>query len=144
MKKYGWPLIISAGLLVFAHYLFNQPIGGNLWQSAQGYAEGETPPLNVTAFILEYVGWVAYSFYFVWLYRKLQYTKVTEAMLLCLRQWAFIAFPVVAVHYLFLGFSTTLIVLDGISTLVCMMTAGNLLWALSIHTPPATPSVATA
>ena len=140
MKRYGWPLIIAAGLVVLAHYLFNQPFGGSEWQAAEGYADGEAVPFNYVAFFAEYVGWVAYSFFFIWLYKKVQYTNVTEAMKLSAMLWTFIAFPVVTVHYIFLNFSMTLIVLDGISTLVCMVTAGNLLWALSIHTIPASAS----
>jgi hypothetical protein len=136
MKKYGWPLIISAGLIVLAHYLFNQPFGGSAWRAAEGYAEGETPAFNYVAFFAEYVGWVAYSHFFMWLYRKVQYTNVKEAMLLSFLLWAFVAFPVVAVQFIFLGYSVTLIALDGFSTLVCMMVAGNLLWALSIHGIP--------
>jgi hypothetical protein len=144
MRKYGWPLIISAGLVVLAHYLFNQPIGGSEWQAAEGYADGEAPSFQVLPFLFEYIGWAAYSFFFIWLYRKVQYTNVKEAMTLSTMLWAFIAFPVVTVHYIFLNFSTTLIILDGISTLVCMVVAGNLLWALSIHVVPATPQPKTA
>jgi hypothetical protein len=136
MKKYGWPFIIAAGLVILAHYLFNQPFGGSEWQSVQGIDQEGAPRFTSVAFAAEYVGWTAYCFFYIWLYRKVQYVNVMQAMGLSVMLWAFIAFPVVTVHYIFLDFSTTLIILDGVSTLVCMLAAGNLLWAFSIHTIP--------
>ena len=144
MKKYGWPLIISAGLVVLAHYLFNQPLGGGEWMAARGYDAENPPPFDLLPFLVEYIGWIAYSYFFMWLYRKVQYTTIKDAMTLSLLLWAFVAFPVVTIHYIFLGYSTTLILLDGASTLLAFWVAGNLLWALSIHSAPGAAQPATA
>ncbi len=133
MKKYGWPLIIAAGLVVLAHYLFNQPIGGSEWQSAEGASEGQAPPLNYVAFAAEYIGWAAYCYFYIWLFKKVRYSSVKEAMILSVLLWAFVAFPVVAVHYIFLHYSFTLIMLDGVSTLLTMWVAGNLVWAACLQ-----------
>lgn len=137
MRKYGWPLIISAGLVVLVHYLFNSPLTQDSWLAAQGATPDNPPPLKPMPFIAMYAGWVMYTLFFRSIYMKMGYTSLKQAVTLSASIWAFIAFPVTAIHYIFLKFSWILILIDGVSTLSAFLVAGIFLWALTINTPPA-------
>jgi hypothetical protein len=136
MKKHIFVFLISVGLVILAHYLFNSPLTSQTWHQAEGMADGSAPAFNIMPFIYMFVGWLAYSYYYRWLYNKIGFTSVFDAVKLGGGIWAFIAFPVVTVHYIFLGFSWKVVALDGVSTLVSVISGAILLWALTIHEIP--------
>lgn len=133
MTRYGWPLIISALLVVFVHFLFNTPLTQAEWYTALGLTGGEKAPIEFFPFFFMYIGWIAYSYYYMWLYKKIGFKTFTDAVKLSLSNWLFIAFPLVAVHYVFLNYTFMLIIIDATATLFALLAAGNLLWALSIY-----------
>jgi hypothetical protein len=96
-------------------------------------SEEELPPFQTIPFLLMFVGWVMYSHLFRWLYSGMKLTGWKDALLLGGRLWLFIAFPVIAIHYLFLELSWILIMIDSFSQLVAMIAGALLLWGWTLH-----------
>lgn len=133
MKKIVVSLILSACLVGLVHIMFNTPIMQLPWLSTQGLSTATKPPLELFPFIMMYGAWCLYIFFFQWLYVKLQYSKLKDAVILTLLLWFFVSFPVTSVHYLFMRLPLHLILLDGLSMITAKMTAGIILWALLLQ-----------
>ncbi len=133
MKKIGISLFLSACLVGLVHIMFNTPIVQLPWLGAQGLTPDSKPPLELVPFLMMFAAWCLYVFFFQWIYQKLNYSTLKEAIVLTLLLWFFVSFPVVSVHYLFLRFPWQLIALDGLSMITAKLTAGVVLWALLLQ-----------
>ncbi|MFZ4621686.1 MAG: DUF1761 domain-containing protein [Bacteroidota bacterium] len=133
MKKIGISLFLSACLVLLVHVMFNTPIVQLPWLGAQGLTPDSKPPLEVMPFIMMFAAWCLYVFFFQWLYVKLQFKTLKDAIILTLLLWFFVSFPVTSVHYIFLRFPLALILLDGLSMVTAKMTAGIVMWAVLLQ-----------
>lgn len=136
MKKYGWPLLMSAVLVFMVHFLYNTPLLHAPWMSAQGLDPDAKPPLEPGPFLAMFVAWTMYIYFYLWLYRRLHLSTLKEAVMITVGLWMFVSYASVTVHYLFLRMPWQLIVLDGLSLLTAKLFAGILLWALVLRPDP--------
>ncbi|MBP6671597.1 MAG: DUF1761 domain-containing protein [Bacteroidetes bacterium] len=133
MKKIGISLILSACLVGLVHIMFNTPIVQLPWLGSHGLTPESKPPLELIPFLLMFAAWCLYVFFFQWIFAKLQYSTLKDAVVLTVLLWFFVSFPVVSVHYIFLRFPWQLIVLDGLSMITTKLAAGIALWALLLQ-----------
>lgn len=133
MKKYGWPLLMSAVLVLMVHFLYNTPLLHLPWMTAQGLDPDAKPPLEYGPFFAMFVAWVFYVYFYLWLYRRMRLTTLKDAVMITVGLWMFVSYSSVTVHYLFLHMPWQLIVLDGLSLLTAKLFAGIILWALVLQ-----------